>query len=144
MTKTSPTWGDVEEFLTADGWRQLSPGERGGRRQRHIFFEKVLPEGRMLQTHISHDRGATISPGRFNAILRDQLEVSRADLWEAVSSGEPVDRPAVVDQVGVVEHDAWVVAVLVGQLHMSAEQIEALSEQEAIDLVHQHWARRQT
>jgi hypothetical protein len=30
---------------------------------------------------------------------------------------------------------------LVGQLHMSAEQIEGLSEEEAIELVHKHWSR---
>jgi hypothetical protein len=142
VTKTSPTWGDVEIFLTVDEWRRIPARERGGRRQRHIFFEKELPDGRILQTHLSHDRSATISPGRFAAILRDQLEVSRADFWEAISSGEPVDRPVEVEEPEVVEHQAWVVAVLAGELHLSAEEIEALSEEEAIALVHEHWSRR--
>jgi len=142
MTKASPSWGDVEAFLNADGWRRISPGERGGRRQRHVFFEKQLPDERILQTHISHDRSATVSPGRFGAILRDQLEVSRAEFWDAIASGEPVDRPAAVEEAEIVEHDGWVIAVLVGELHMTAEEIEALSEQEAIDLVHEHWSRK--
>ena len=30
------------------------------------------------------------------------------------------------------EHDAWVIAVLVGELHMRAEEIEALTEEEAV------------
>jgi hypothetical protein len=141
VTKTSPIWGDVESFLAADGWRQISPGERGGRRQRHIFFEKRLPDGRILQTHISHDRSATISAGRFAAILRHQLEVSRAEFWDAIATGQPVDRPTRLDEEAPVEHEAWVVAVLVGELHMRAEEIQRLSREEAIQLVHRHWSR---
>jgi hypothetical protein len=34
-----------------------------------------------------------------------------------------------------------VVAVLAGELHMTAEEIEALSEEKAIQLVHEHWSR---
>lgn len=142
MTPASPSWADLEQFLGIDEWRRIPAGERGGRRQSHIFFEKLLPNGRLLQTHISHDRSKAISPGRFGAILRDQLEVSRAAFWEAVESGEPVARPIDADEETLVEHDAWVIVVLTGELHMTAEEIEGLSEQEAIQLVHQHWARR--
>lgn len=142
MTPTSPSWADVEQFLGVDGWRQIPAGERGGRRQTHIFFEKLLPDGRLLQTHISHDRSKAISPGRFGTILREQLEVSRADFWEAIRSGEPVARPVDTEDEAPVEHDAWVIAVLVGGLHMSAEEIEGLSEEEAVRLVHEHWAQR--
>jgi hypothetical protein len=141
VTPTSPSWADVERFLGVDGWRQIPAGERGGRRQTHIFFEKLLPDGRLLQTHISHDRSKKISPGRFATILREQLKVSRADFWETIRSGEPVARPVETEEAPV-EHDAWVIAVLVGELHMSAEEIERLSEEGAIALVHEHWARR--
>ena len=143
MTPTSPSWADVERFLGADGWRQVPASERGGRRQSHIFFEKELPDGRLLQTHISHDRSSTISPGRFSTILREQLEVSRAEFWEAIRSGEPVERPVERDGEEVAEHEPWVIAVLVDELHMTAEEIEKLTEQEAIDLVHKHWSREQ-
>lgn len=141
MTPNSPTWADVERFLVADGWRQIPTGERGGRRQRHIFFEKLLPGGNLLQTHISHDRSKAISPGRFGTLLREQLQVSRVDFWEAIRSGEPVARPADTDDEAPVEHEPWVIAVLAGELHMSAEEIEGLSEAEAVGLIHKHWAR---
>jgi hypothetical protein len=140
VTPSSPSWADIEKFLGVDGWRQIPAGERGGRRQSHIFFEKLLPDGRLLQTHVSHDRSKKISPGRFGLILREQLEVSRADFWEAIRSGEPVSRPVETEK-GPVEHDAWVIAVLVGELHLSAEEIEGLTEEEAVRLVHEHWAR---
>jgi hypothetical protein len=42
------------------------------------------------------------------------------------------------------EHEAWVLAVLTGELHMTAEQIEALDAEQAKQLVLDHWARRQT
>ncbi len=90
MTPTSPSWAAVEKFLGVDGWRQVPAGERGGRRQ----------------IHISHDRSKKISPGRFGMILREQLEVSRADFWEAIRSGEPVSRPVEAEEAPV-EHDAW-------------------------------------
>jgi len=141
VTPTSPSWADVEKFLGVDGWRQIPAAERGGHRQAHIFFEKLLSDGRLLQTHISHDRSKKISPGRFGTILREQLEVSRADFWQAIRSGKPVARPVETEEAPV-EHDAWVIAVLVGELHMSAAGIEGLSEEEAIQLVHEHWARR--
>lgn len=79
MTPASPTWGDVEDFLRADSWTRVPRAKRGGTRQSHIFFEKVLASGRVLQTHISHDRGSNLSPGRFGSVLRDQLEVSKGE-----------------------------------------------------------------
>ena len=140
MTPSSPSSGDLEQFLLTDGWRQIPAGKRGGRRESHVFFEKQLADGRTLQTHISHDRSAAISPGRFGAILREQLEVSRAEFWEAIRSGERVDRPVAVDEEQAVEHEPWVIEVLVGQLHMGPGEIENLSAQEAIDLVHEFWS----
>jgi hypothetical protein len=141
VTSTSPTWADVERFLVADGWRQIPAGQRGGKRQRHIFFEKLLADGRILQTHISHDRSKAISPGRFATILREQLQISRAAFWEAIASGDPVERPIEADDEAPVEHEPWVIAVLAGELHMNPGEIEGLSETEAVDLVHNHWAR---
>lgn len=140
MTPTAPTWGDVEDFLRADRWRRLEKGERGGGRNRHVFYEKTFEDGRVLQTHISHSRQKTLSSGRFSSVLRHQLEVSREQFWECIRTQRPVDRPAELEE-GPVEHEAWVVAVLVGELHMTAEQISALSEDEAKRLVHEYWSR---
>ena len=143
MTPDAPTWGEMEKFLQADGWTRLPPSSRGGSGQRHIFFEKLLDSGELLQTHISHSRRGGPSPGRFGVILREQLKVSRAAFWAALSSGEPVPRPASVETEQQVEHEAWVLAVLAGELHMTAEQIEALDAEQARQLVLDHWSRPQ-
>lgn len=139
MTPKSPTWGDIKEFLAADRWRKLPSNERGGKRAKHIFYEKVLPEGRTLETHVSHS-DKSLSAGLFGQILRMQLEVPRPEFWECIRSGVPVDRPVAVEPAPV-EHDAWVIRGLVGELHMTADQIAPLSRQEAIDLVNQHWQK---
>lgn len=139
MTSTAPTWGDVEDFLDADGWRRVQR-ERGGTRSRHVFYEKTLDDGRVLQTHVSHSRQKTLSPGRFGSVLRHQLEVSREQFWECIRTKRPAGRPVELE-AKPVEHDAWVVAVVVGELHMTAGQIAALSTDEAQRLVHEHWSR---
>jgi hypothetical protein len=52
-----------------------------------------------------------------------------------------------VDQLGLVEpdrglgHEAWVVAVLAGDLHMTAEEIAMLDAEYARQLVLDHWSR---
>jgi hypothetical protein len=140
MTPNAPTWGELEKFLQVDGWVRLQAGSRGGSSEDHIFFEKVLPDGRVLQTHISHSRRGRPSAGRFAAILRDQLEVSREQFWTALRKGEPVDRPAVFDESERVEHEAWVVAVLARELYMTIEQIAALSIDDAKQRVLDHWS----
>jgi hypothetical protein len=144
MTPSAPTWGEMEKFLQADGWTRLPASSRGGSSENHIFFEKLLDTGELLQTHISHSRRGGPSPGRFGVILRQQIKVSRAQFWEALSSGEPVPHPAPLDTEQQVEHEAWVLAVLTSELHMTAEQIEALDAEQAKQLVLDHWARRQT
>ncbi len=139
MTPNSPTWDDIKDFLAADGWRELPSNAWGGRRAEHIFYEKVLPDGRTLETHVSHS-DKSLSAGLFGQILRSQLEVSRAGFWDCIRSGTPVDRPVIVD-AAPVEHDAWIVRILVGDLHMTSAQIAGLSREAAIEPVNRHWQK---
>ena len=81
----TPTWAQIERFCRIDGWVQT-------RRSGHVFFEKVLAGGTVLQTHRSHASRKTMSPGRFHTILRYQLQVSEAQFWRALETREPVDR----------------------------------------------------
>jgi len=105
-----------------------------------VFYEKTLDDGRVLQTHLSHSGQETMSAGRFSGILRHQLEVSREEFWQCVRLRKPVTRAVEVDE-GPVEHEAWVVAVLVEELHMTPEELEALSPEEAQRLVGDHWSK---
>lgn len=119
----SATWDDVESFLRADDWTMT-------RETSHEFFEKLLPNGDLLRTHISRSRHKTLSRGRFRAILRDQLRVSETDFWNAVRAGRPVIRPSASDEPPA-QHPAWVMRVLVDGLHLPVSEIEKLSSDEA-------------
>ncbi|MCW3048718.1 MAG: cytotoxic translational repressor of toxin-antitoxin stability system [Solirubrobacterales bacterium] len=141
MTPTSPTWGDIRDFLAADKWRELPSGERGGSQTDHVWFEKVLDDGRVLRAKVSHAKQKTVSAGRFRAIARHErheLEVSVPEFWECIRSGQPVARPVEVEEVAY-QHPTWAVNVLAGQMHMSGEDIAKLSREQAEQLVREHW-----
>ena len=74
----TPTWAQIERFCRLDGWRET-------RRSGHVFYEKVLPDGTLLQTHRSHAKRKTMSPGRFKAILRHQLKVTEEEFWRVLT-----------------------------------------------------------
>ncbi len=93
-----------------------------------------------MQTHISHSLDNRPGARAFALILQTQIQVSRKDFWNALASREPVDRPVELG-APVVEHAAWVVEVLATKLHMSADEIGALSEAEAIQLVNDYYSR---
>jgi hypothetical protein len=129
----TPTWGEIERFCRIDGWREV-------RRTGHVFFEKVLPDGTVLRTHRSFASKKTMSPGRFSAILRGQLEVSVDDFWSALETGKPVDRPSAPPEAGPTL-PAYPARVLERELHLSQEEMAKLSEEEARRLVEEYWSR---
>ena len=129
----SATWDDIESFLHADEWTTT-------RETSHEFFEKLLPNGDLLRTHVSRSGHKTLGPGRFRAILRNQLCVSESDFWDTVRSGRPVVRPSETDEPRA-QHPAWVIRVLVENLHLTAYEIESLSVEEARQLVDEFHGR---
>lgn len=85
----TPDRDEVREFLKYDGWEQDPL-----RSTDHDYFEKALPDGEILITRVSRAGRKTMSPGRFNAILTDQLRVSAAQFWNVIRSKEPAERPS--------------------------------------------------
>jgi DNA-binding transcriptional regulator YiaG len=129
----TPTWGEIEQFCRIDGWQE-------SRRTDHVFFEKTLPDGTVLRTHRSFASSKAMSPGRFKAILRDQLRVSAEDFWRALSTGAAVTRPSEppTAEPGL---PAYLVRVLKSELHLSEAEIAELALAEAERLVHEHWSQ---
>jgi hypothetical protein len=89
---------------------------------------------------MGHPRGKAPSPLQFQKILYYQIQVKKEEFWECIRTGVPVDRPVELDEPTAVEHPSWVVAVLVGQLHVSADELAAMSLEEAEARVHEHWS----
>lgn len=132
MAAASASWGEVEQFCKNDGWT-------GIRKTKHVFYEKALDSGEVLQCKVSHARDKVPSPGRFKAVLAHELKVPKEEFWECLRTGEPVARPAAVEEV-VVQHPAWVVIVLKRDLHLSDDEIDALSREDAEARVKSFWA----
>ena len=128
----APSWREIEEFCRIDGWTV--------RETDHRFFQKVLPSREVLETPTSFASGRAMSQGRFGAILRTQLKVTRKQFWETLQSRRPVERPAPVEPAGP-KHKLYVVQVLTRDLGMSEDEIARLTVEEAERLVHEHWSR---
>ena len=128
----TPTWGEIERFCRIDGWRE-------SRRTDHVFYEKVLADGTVLRTHRSFAGGKTMSPGRFKATLRNQLQVSEDDFWTALETKEPVARPS--DPPEAEALPAYLVRMLKTELHLSEAEIAELSPEDAQRLVYEHWSK---
>lgn len=84
----TPSWDQFFwAFLKHDDWEE-------DRATDHDFFEKSLPDGEILRTHTSRSGSKTMSPGRFKAILSDQLRLSETEFWEVLRTKTPTPRPS--------------------------------------------------
>ncbi|MBM4408896.1 MAG: hypothetical protein FJ038_09955 [Chloroflexi bacterium] len=109
----------MREFLQYDDWE---PDRSTG----HDFFEKVLPDGEILRTHAYRSLSKTISPGRFKAILADQLQLSERGFREVLRTREPAARPSPTAEPGPVSLPLWLAQALEREARLSRDEIAAL------------------
>lgn len=132
-----PSFGDIERFCKIDGWQRQTGV--GGPRQRHIRFEKPLPDEPALRTQISHDRSSTPSAGRWKAILRNQLKVTEEQFWEALRTRTPVDRTPPPPPPEPIPVDDWVREGL-RRTGMTDTQIDDLDAEQAQQELYRRWS----
>lgn len=132
-----PSFGDIERFCGIDGWTQDTG--TGGRRQRHIRYEKPVQGQAPLRTQISHDRSKGPSPGRWKAILRNQLKVTEEQFYEALRGGTAVDRTPPPEPPAPIPVEDWVREGLRRE-GMSDGDIDALGPTEAQQELHRRWS----
>ena len=120
----TPTWDEFREFLRHDDWDEdRAPG--------HDFFEKTLSDGEILRTHASRAGSKTMSPGRFKAILADQLRLSGAEFWEVLRTRTPAQRPSPEPEPAPRSLPLWLAQALEREVGLTSEQIAELDEIEA-------------
>ena len=91
MSRPSPTTTDVQRFCDLDGWEELRAAR--GRVNDHRRYRKILRDGTILQTRISHGR-RQYGPGLWQRIWRHQLGLESPDqFWEVLREKRPVQRP---------------------------------------------------
>jgi hypothetical protein len=128
----TPSWREIEDFCKKDQWTLI-------RSRDHTFWQKVLPSGEVLETHTSFGGDKTMSQGRFGAILRNQLRVTRPEFWAVLQTGDPVDRPGEGGEGFAPAHEAWVVFVL-KKYGMSDDEIGELTPDYAQAFLYEKWA----
>jgi len=121
----TPTWDEVREFLQHDRW--TSDRRRS---TDHDYFTKTLPDGEILITKISRSTQKTMSPGRFKAILSDQLRVGEAQFWEVLRTKTSAARPAPAPEPEPASLPLWLAHEL-ERCGVTPTEIEKLDEPRA-------------
>ena len=123
-----------------DRWEELERG-RGGAGD-HRRYRKVLADGTILRTRVSHGAGEIGDPGLWTRIWRDQLGLETEDaFWQVLRTGRPVargDPPA--DRPTGPSIPGWVAAGLIRAGRSEAE-IRSLAAEAATELLYELWAR---
>ena len=135
-----PSFDDLRRFCEIDGWEELQR-VRGGAGD-HRRYRKVLADGTILRTRVSHGRGEIGDPGLWARIWREQLGLEREDVfWQTVRYGRPVDRgDKPVSPPSGPSIPAWVVTGLLRAGHTESE-IRVLGADEARRLLEELWIR---
>jgi hypothetical protein len=120
----TPTWDEFREFLKYDDWE---PDRATG----HDHFEKALPDGEILRTRASRAGSKTMSPGRFKAILADQLRIGEAEFWDVLRAKSPATRPSPAPEPAPKSLPLWLAAALEREVGLSREEMSELDEDAA-------------
>jgi hypothetical protein len=136
----TPDWSEIAAFCQIDGWDEVDQGRSAD----HRYYRRVFDDGTVLETRVSHAAKKTMSPGRWKAILRDQLQVSEQAFWDSLRRKEP---SAAAERAARRGGDRGVPAgaavVLSSRLRMSPAAIAALGRERAIQLAHEAWSKNQ-
>ena len=124
----TPSWDEFREFLRHDDWQE-------DRATGHDFYEKTLPDGEILRTHASRSGSKTMSPGRFKAILSDQLLLSEAEFWEVLRTKISAPRPSPAPEPAPASLPLWLALTLEREAGVTGELIAELDEDEARRLI---------
>lgn len=72
-----PKFGDLKRFCDKNGWVII-------RNTDHWYYEKVLSDGTVLRTKISHAVSKEIPKNLWDRILRKQLHITESDFWNGL------------------------------------------------------------
>ena len=73
----APKFGDLKRYCDKNGWVML-------RNTDHWYYEKVLSDGTVLRTKISHGVSKEIPKILWERIRKKQLRISETTFWEGL------------------------------------------------------------
>lgn len=89
-----PSTDDLHRFCKVGEW-EIHKTARSKKAGDHSRYRKVLPDGTVLITKVSHGRERIEDPDLFQHILRTQLKVTAEQFWAAVDKRTKPERPGV-------------------------------------------------
>lgn len=69
-----PKFKDLKHYCEKDNWELFKETD-------HWYYRKVLKDGNILLTKVSHSVSKEISKGLWERILKKQLKVSEEEFW---------------------------------------------------------------
>lgn len=138
-----PTYKNLRRFCEVDGWTETKSAR--GTTPDHFRYRKVLPDGTILKTKVSHGNGSVEDPTLWSRIWKHQLGLtSEQDFWKALSSGDEVTRPSnhapqpvPAQPVHLPRELFW---LLVHNIGLSEQEAAALSKEEAVTRMNEHYS----
>lgn len=124
------TFDDLRTYLEHDGWDEEPNLVRGRRRTRdHRRYRKVLADGRVLRTKVSHATRDEIGRSLFTHILHDQLEVTEERFWAVIAGTATLDDEPSAPSTPTVP--GWLVLRLIMTAGRSESEVAAMTPDEA-------------
>lgn len=110
--------------------------------EHHITYELRLGDGGVLRTSVSRPANTnTYGTSLWSYLLDDQLQVTEAEFWICVDDDQPPVRAAVASAPEGVALPASLAYQLVNTLHLSNAEIGALTLDQGVAKMNEHWAR---
>jgi hypothetical protein len=126
-----PTFRDLKTYLVRDGgWEEVPNRARGRRRVGdHWRYRKVLPDGTVLRTKVSHALGDEIGPDLLGHIVRDQLRTTMQHFRDVLAGRASSE--AAVAEPKVEPIPGWLVTMLINTVGMREDEVRRLSPEVA-------------
>ena len=141
MKRRAATRREHVRFCEVEGWRAVQSARESSNRH-HLTFELPLNDGRILRTRISRPpNNETYGKALWAHILRDQLCVTQGEFWKCVDDGKVPVRSSSMALPPPAALPAGLAHQLVHVLALSTEEVAALSLDEAIALMNEHWSQ---
>lgn len=127
-----PTFRDLKTYLERDGgWEEVPNVARGRRRVGdHWRFRKVLPDGTILRTKVSHALGDEIGSDLLGHIVRDQLHTTMQHFRDVLAGRATGEAHVAHEQAEPIP--GWLVTRLIHTVGMLEEQVRGMSADEAL------------
>lgn len=131
---------DHKQFCETEDW-DLVRDARGRAVRHHVTYELHLQDGRILRTRVSRPvNGDSYGPGLWSTILKDQLDVTAEQFWACVRDGVLPPRPGATAPVLAETLPASLAWQLVHTLGLSGDEVSALTREQAVARMVEHWA----